>query len=1318
MFLMNRRFVVWWSSFGIIICLVGLLLVLFFVFGEVRRGDLFEGSAWDSENRFADIFIDGKLSEGAVGFDLVFVFADGEIVYYAEKKEGLIEFRCLDFGNASGELMFIKLIPVFADGVRGDVISEISADKIKKSDLVNEGQCERRTSGSSSGGAIGGGAGGGVVGGGGLSLGGGSSTGGGSEGSGSGGGDGGEVIPGLILYVALEGNDNNPGTIDKPFLTMEGARDRIRELKRGSGVPSGGVEVRVRGGVYYRDKSFELKEEDSGEKSRPIVYRAYPGEEVIFTGAKQVMNFVSVTESEILNRLNASVRDKILVADLTNLGIDDYGNLTNRGTKFSNGAWLKSKPRDFWMVELFYDKERMQLARWPNNRLYNVNENNWAYTTTPIPGTWQEEKKDNWFSYRENNPGNWALIEDVWVHGMWTYWWSDSYEKIVRIHSENKTIVTEHPGDYGYTANRPYEALNVLEELDVPGEWVIDHKNHKIYFYPLDSDYNSKTEISILNEPFVRLSGVNHTTIRNFVFENSRGMGFDLINSSYNTIGGNIIRNLGNKAVQIGRPYKDAARTEYVNYKSGGFNNLIEGNEMYNLGEGGIFIYSGDMITLTPSNNEVSNNYIHHFNTNIRCSRNAVNFHGVGSKIRNNVIHDGPHQGVMFSGNDHLFEYNKIYDVTLDTNDAGAIYCSSRDWKQQGSVFRYNILYPIRGIGFYLDDFCSGTIMESNVIAFIGSPMAVGGGKDNVYKNNIVLGFSSPGWHVNDRGNTWASGSRNGLVKQLKETDVMKSPYSKYPGIDVLARDLKNYEENPSEENLKQLMLSKGNQIIGNIFMRANAYVYDANLLADRSLIIERDNFYYSGRNFTPDNYKINSIEWAEEDALRNRNAVLAPSAFPLQNGFKQIPVEKIGVYEDKYGVVSPARVAPYPPVEQRGPFFEELLKIPGRIEVEDYDKGPRGDAYYTTGVVNYGWGSGRYRPNSDFVIWGYHNYTSGIRGYRMDIGRNTYEGFWTEYTINVTKSGIYNIRFPTNYENRAFHFIFNNSYITPLIENTTIVENVFLNKGVQTMRLYNDGESVRLDYFDFELVEERDFIFDDRLLEMKFDGNFLDSSRWENHGRVYGGNRFVDGIRGQAVYLNDSGYIEFNSSIIDEKFTFSIWIRPDLVSRNQNFFNEAGSQGFNSYIESDGGLRVIIRVGPNQGYSYKSTNFKATSGNWTHVALVYNGSELRIFQDGKFRDSFFVSGNVVGAPWQRISKVGTTYNNLMYFNGSIDELKLYYNARTDDEIMKIYESDMGVGSIMEPKSFFSSFFSFVLNILKRPINSNVVRDANSTALN
>jgi hypothetical protein len=209
MFLMNRRFVVWWLSFGVIICLVGLLLVLFFVFGEVRRGDLFEGSVWDSENRFADIFIDGKLGEGAVGFDLVFVFSEGSVVYYAEKKDGLIEFRCLDFGNASGELEYIKLIPVFADGVRGDVITEISADKIKKSDLVSDGQCERRTGGSSSGGGIDGGASGGLAGGGGLSLGGGSSSGGGSEGSG--GGDGGEVK--LINIAKLATLTSSPGGV-------------------------------------------------------------------------------------------------------------------------------------------------------------------------------------------------------------------------------------------------------------------------------------------------------------------------------------------------------------------------------------------------------------------------------------------------------------------------------------------------------------------------------------------------------------------------------------------------------------------------------------------------------------------------------------------------------------------------------------------------------------------------------------------------------------------------------------------------------------------------------------------------------------------------------------------------------------------------------------------------------------------------------------------------------------------------------------------------------------------------------------------------
>ena len=39
----------------------------------------------------------------------------------------------------------------------------------------------------------------------------------------------------IVYYVAANGADTNPGTIQQPFATLERARDTIRELKKRSG---------------------------------------------------------------------------------------------------------------------------------------------------------------------------------------------------------------------------------------------------------------------------------------------------------------------------------------------------------------------------------------------------------------------------------------------------------------------------------------------------------------------------------------------------------------------------------------------------------------------------------------------------------------------------------------------------------------------------------------------------------------------------------------------------------------------------------------------------------------------------------------------------------------------------------------------------------------------------------------------------------------------------------------------------------------------------------------------------------------------------
>ena len=103
------------------------------------------------------------------------------------------------------------------------------------------------------------------------------------------------------LYLAPTGNDANPGARDAPFAALERARDAARGLK-GQG---GGVTVWLRGGVYRRDKAFELTEQDSGAEGAPVVYRAVEGQQPRIVGGPAIPPeaFLPVTDAGVLKRL-------------------------------------------------------------------------------------------------------------------------------------------------------------------------------------------------------------------------------------------------------------------------------------------------------------------------------------------------------------------------------------------------------------------------------------------------------------------------------------------------------------------------------------------------------------------------------------------------------------------------------------------------------------------------------------------------------------------------------------------------------------------------------------------------------------------------------------------------------------------------------------------------------------------------------------------------------------------------------------------------------------------------------------------------------
>jgi len=95
----------------------------------------------------------------------------------------------------------------------------------------------------------------------------------------------------MKYHVATTGQDDNPGTRENPFATLERARDAIRAARQQAGAAWRGATVWLAGGFYERRQSFDLTAEDSGTPEAPVVYRAWPGESVRLVGGVRVPRF-------------------------------------------------------------------------------------------------------------------------------------------------------------------------------------------------------------------------------------------------------------------------------------------------------------------------------------------------------------------------------------------------------------------------------------------------------------------------------------------------------------------------------------------------------------------------------------------------------------------------------------------------------------------------------------------------------------------------------------------------------------------------------------------------------------------------------------------------------------------------------------------------------------------------------------------------------------------------------------------------------------------------------------------------------------------
>ncbi len=588
------------------------------------------------------------------------------------------------------------------------------------------------------------------------------------------------------IYVSPDGDDNDTGTISLPLRTAQAAQNLARQYVADGKLP---VHVIFRGGDYRFENSFTFGPEDSGNIDKPVTYRAFEGETVRFKGSKplDLSKASRVTDSDVLNRVQENFRKQVRVIDLSEQGItssqicepaEGSSVLKLDYNREFNGFYINGKPMD--------------VSCWPNGG------DEAAYT-------YNENDAVNKFTYIDSAPDKWQNAKNWWVNIFQMYDYIPLRLKAASVDAANNVIHTgSNGGRLEVTIANPYtptwKAYNLLEEMDIPGEYHIDVDNMKLYFLP-PCDLNGATaELDVIGDPVMKLQNAENITFQGIEFAQINDDGvvmtdvnnIDVKECTFRDIGFRGLAVVGTeepKTVQYATgdkfPY-GAAANEVPTANNASYNMDITDNVFYNTGSSAIHINGGNIDTLTPSKNVVANNFISKFSQNVHWD--GVVVAGVGTKVQNNHISDAPYYAIRSYGNDHVIEYNEVYDVIKNSNDAAAIY-SGASSIARGSVIQYNYLHDLKTwkdtkndweYGVYLDDCQQGHTVRYNIITDVHEGTMSNGAGNYTFEGNTVVN-TSLGMKFGYNANAVPSASvRTDVENRIYDKDLY---YAKYPAL-------------------------------------------------------------------------------------------------------------------------------------------------------------------------------------------------------------------------------------------------------------------------------------------------------------------------------------------------------------------------------------------------------------------------------------------------------------------------------------------------------------------------------------------------------
>lgn len=539
--------------------------------------------------------------------------------------------------------------------------------------------------------------------------------------------------PQADFFVSTNGSDSwsgkqdmpNAQENDGPFATLERARDAVRDLKKNK---ASNIVVLVREGIYQLKNTVVFGMEDSGTGESTVTYAAYPDETPVFSSGQEIKGWQKVSGK--LPGLSEVAKGQVLVADVS-----------GRFRCLFDGEGLLPRARSKGFIPLKGGSRNT--LHFPSGRLRN-----------------------------------WENVEDVEIvvrpHHAWIV-------NILPLHSvDEEKQIARTSIDATYAMNslhflKQTESCwveNALDELDEPGEWVLNSREGKLYLWPRNDSQVLAPQLSelIRIEGKIDKEGPRDTPVRNLRF---RGLTF-MHGERYQVTSEDAglqhdwdMHDKANALVRLrGAENCTIEQCRFAYSGSGairvdlhGKQNTISGNLIEHLGGAGILLCGyGPGTKDVNKNNVVYNNHIHHMGLIYSHSPGIMIWQSGENRIANNLIHHMPYCGTIISGfMTHFFERaGRELSRTIRKHEVSELpkgptledvrpYLHSRE-----NLIEYNEIHNVMetmgdGNGIYIRGAGAGNVIRRNYIHHLVTPMLMqaairtdGGQRDTLIAENLI----------------------------------------------------------------------------------------------------------------------------------------------------------------------------------------------------------------------------------------------------------------------------------------------------------------------------------------------------------------------------------------------------------------------------------------------------------------------------------------------------------------------------------------------------------------------------------------------------